>query len=165
MCTLLYRLVRVREKSLFAVVNSWVWHAHRSPCWHLCMPDCRGGRGGAYISNCIYVYLYTCIAQYGQMTWLANPLEYWLHPLTREHWTIYRGPGFLAVVCFGSYPISFTPPPLPSASFSLCLSLPVSPVELYWLYGEGGEWDGGGAKSYDGEKAGPLQTIILVHND
>jgi hypothetical protein len=110
MCTLLSGLVRVREKSLFAVVNSWVWHAHRSPCWLLCMPDCRGGRGGVYIQ--LYIYLYTCIAQYGQMTWLANPLVYWLHPLTREYWSIYRGPGFLAVVCFGSSPTSFTPPPL-----------------------------------------------------
>ena len=35
---------------------------------------------------------------------------------TRDYWIIYRGPGFLAVLWFGSYPTPSNPPPLPSVS-------------------------------------------------
>jgi hypothetical protein len=69
------------------------------------------------------------------------------HP--RKYITIYRGSGFLAIVWFGSSP---TPSPhLPSAS---CLSFSdscVSPVD-WVVHTDGGEW-GGGAQSYDDEKA------------
>ncbi len=34
----------------------------------------------------------------------------------REYWIIYRGPGFIAIVWFGSSPNPF--PPLPSQSFT-----------------------------------------------
>ncbi len=56
---------------------------------------------------------------------------------------IYREPGFLAAVCFGSSP---TPSPL-SVSHSSCVA-----GRAYWL--ERGDVGGGrGAQSYDGEKA------------
>ncbi len=65
----------------------------------------------------------------------------------RKYLMYYRGPGFLAVICFGSFP-------LPSPShfsklFSLSQSSCVSAVELAgWRRG----W-GEGSKSYDDEKA------------
>jgi hypothetical protein len=59
----------------------------------------------------------------------------------RVHWIIYRGPGFLAVVWFGSSP---TPSPVsklsPYLSFLVCRRSSLLTVE-------------GGAKSYDGEEA------------
>ncbi len=54
--------------------------------------------------------------------------EHVLRVPTREDWMIYRGPGFLAVIWFGSMPCPF--PPQKSAS---CLSFSgfcVSPVKL-----------------------------------
>ncbi len=74
--------------------------------------------------------------------------------LLGEYWMIYRRPGFLAFVWFGSSP---TPSPLPSASrisFSVFLCVADSPVELTDGRGGGG---GGGAKLHDSEKA--LSTI------
>ncbi len=68
---------------------------------------------------------------------------------SREYWMIPKGPGFLAVVWFGSSPTPF--PPLLSASCLFFLSLPVCRRSSL-LTGEGGG-GGGGAKSYDGEKA------------
>jgi hypothetical protein len=62
---------------------------------------------------------------------------------------INREPGFLVVVCFGS-----SPTPLPHSRQQvvyLSQSSFVSQVESI-LTGDGG-WSGGGAKSYDGEKA------------
>jgi hypothetical protein len=41
----------------------------------------------------------------------------------REYWMFYRGPGFVAVVWFGSSPPP--PPPSPGSKLSLFLSLPV----------------------------------------
>ncbi len=74
----------------------------------------------------------------------------------REIWIIYRGPGLLVVVWFGSSPT--LSPPLTSAS---CLSLSqspyVSPVELNNVREAGG---GGGAKSYDDKKACYILWII-----
>jgi hypothetical protein len=70
---------------------------------------------------------------------------------------IYRGAGFLAVVCFGFSPISF--PLSPVRKLSLLLSLPVCRRSSL-LTGEEGGGGGGGAKSYDGErKPGPLYII------
>jgi hypothetical protein len=47
-----------------------------------------------------------------------------------EYWMIYRGPGFLAVVWFGSTPTSFPPLPSPTCfSFSVLLCV-ASPA--YW---------------------------------
>ncbi len=67
----------------------------------------------------------------------------------REYWMIYRGPGFLDVVWFGSSP---TLSPLSRQQVvSLSLSSCVSPVNLTdWR--EIGGFGGGGAKSYEGEK-------------
>ncbi len=66
---------------------------------------------------------------------------------TREYWMIYRGPGFLAVVWFGSSTIPFpSPPPLPT--------------------GEGRRGVGGGAKSNGREKAWPsIHHWILSGTD
>ncbi len=62
---------------------------------------------------------------------------------------IYREQGFLAVVCFGSSP---TPSPSPVSKFlSLSVFLCVA-GRAYWLE-RGDVGGGGGAKSYDGEKA------------
>ncbi len=70
----------------------------------------------------------------------------------REFWMIYRGPGFHAILWFGS---SSTPSPLSSKQIvSLSQSSCVSPVELTGRWGKG--WYGGGAKSYDIEKAWSL---------
>jgi hypothetical protein len=68
----------------------------------------------------------------------------WLKPMSRENWMIYRGPGFLAVVWFGS-----TPTPSSPLSRQQVLSLPVCDG---WRDGEG---MGRGAKSHDCEKALP----------
>jgi hypothetical protein len=68
--------------------------------------------------------------------------------VTRGHWMIYRGLGFLAVEGFGSSPPP--PPSLPSAS---CISFSVLLCVVsraYWRERGGG--DGGGAKSYYGRK-------------
>ncbi len=70
----------------------------------------------------------------------------WVH--TREYWMIYRRPGFLAVVWFGS-----SPTPLSHEQVSLFLSLPVC-CRSSLLTGEGerggrGTW----TKLYDREKA------------
>jgi hypothetical protein len=67
-------------------------------------------------------------------------MQYFFVRYTREYWMIYRGPGFLAVLWFGSSPTLLT----------LFLSLPVSPVELI----DGRRGGGGrGAQSYFHEKA------------
>ncbi len=69
--------------------------------------------------------------------------------VVREYWMIYRGPGLLALVWFGSTPTHF--PPLLSAT---CLSFSVFLCvgsRAYW-----GRWGGGGghgAESYDRKKA------------
>ncbi len=55
----------------------------------------------------------------------------WIHLYSREYWVIYRGPGFLALALFGSFPT-----PSPSA---------VSKI----VYLSQSSWDWG----YDGEKA------------
>ncbi len=69
----------------------------------------------------------------------------------REYWIIYKRPGFLAFVRFGSSSTPFRPP-LPSVScLSFFLSLPVC-CRSTLLTGEGGG-GGQGAKSYDREKA------------
>ncbi len=60
----------------------------------------------------------------------------------REYWMIYRGPGFLAVVWFGSS----LSPPIPSASCRTFSGFLCVAVRAYW----GG---GGVAKSYDRKKA------------
>ncbi len=70
----------------------------------------------------------------------------------REFWMIYRGPGFHAILWFGS---SSTPSPLSSKQIvSLSQSSCVSPVELTGRWGKGRY--GGGAKSCDSEKAWSL---------
>ncbi len=61
-----------------------------------------------------------------------------LHRPTQRILTDYRGPGFFAVLCFGSYPLSHQQ--VVSLSQSSC----VSPVDLRV---------GGGAESNNGEKA------------
>ncbi len=48
----------------------------------------------------------------------------------REYWMIYKGPGFLAVVCFGSTPIPFPNLFKPSANCPFFSVSCVSPVEL-----------------------------------
>ncbi len=69
---------------------------------------------------------------------------------TREHWLIYRGPGFLAVAWFGS---TSTPPPSPPPQQLVSpFQSSQSPVELTDGRGGGG---GRGAKSNDIEKAWP----------
>ncbi len=65
----------------------------------------------------------------------------------REYWMTYRGPGFLAVVRFGSSPTSSVSLPI-----AICLSVFLCFVDrAYWQERGGG--DGEGAKSYGGEKA------------
>jgi hypothetical protein len=49
-------------------------------------------------------------------------LKYLSLGFPREYWMIHRGPGFLAVVWFGSSP---SPPPSSVSKFSIVLSLPV----------------------------------------
>jgi hypothetical protein len=75
-----------------------------------------------------------------------------------EYWLMYRGPGFLVVVLFGSQP---TPPALSCQQVvALSQSSCVSPAKL--ADGEGG---GGGAKSYDGRKAwSSIKYSILSDN-
>ncbi len=70
---------------------------------------------------------------------------------TSEYWMIYRGPGFLAVIWFGSSPTDL--PHLPSAScpsFSVFLHVCRRSSLLTWEGGRG--WE---AKSNDREKAWP----------
>ncbi len=70
---------------------------------------------------------------------------------SREYWLIYRGPGFLAVVCLGTSP-TFTPPPPHVSNLSLFLS----PLRLL----PGG--CGRGAESYHGVKSwSPVNHSIL----
>ncbi len=80
----------------------------------------------------------------------------------REYWMIYRGPGFIAVVWFGSSPNpspSRPRPPSVSCLVSLSQSSCISPVEL--TDGRGGR-GGGGAKSNDDEKAwSPINHSIF----
>ncbi len=66
----------------------------------------------------------------------------------RKYWMLYRGPGCLSVVWFGSSP---PPPPSPVSNLSLLHCLPVCRRSTLPT-GEGGG-GGGGAKSYDGETA------------
>jgi hypothetical protein len=66
----------------------------------------------------------------------------------REYWMIYRGPGFRAVVWFGS-----SPHPSCQQVVALYYYSCVSLVK----FTDG--WGGGGAKSYDGEK-----TWSLINN-
>ncbi len=59
---------------------------------------------------------------------------------TREYWMIYRGPGFLAVIWFGSFPTS-SPSPVSKAS-CLCLLVFLCVADrAYWreMGGGGGE--------------------------
>ncbi len=79
--------------------------------------------------------------------------------LPREYWMICRGPGFLAVVWFGSFP----PPPSPVSK------LDRRHIQEDWerettCWGRGGGGKAIGAKSYDGEKAWSSinQSILSV---
>ncbi len=69
----------------------------------------------------------------------------------------YRGPGFLAVIWFGSLPTPSPPPALPSAS---CLSFAVFLCVAGWAYWRvggrgGGEEPNSPTNSFDREKAWP----------
>ncbi len=68
---------------------------------------------------------------------------------SREYWRIYREPGCLAVVWFGSSP---TPPPPPVSELDLRLKGRLKRESTCWLERVGG-WGGRGAESYNGEKA------------
>ncbi len=75
-----------------------------------------------------------------------------------EYWMIYRRPGFLAIVCFGSSHA----PPSPISKLSLFLN-PTVCRRSSTLSGEGGRREGeGGAKSYDGEKAWSSVTHSIL---
>ncbi len=63
---------------------------------------------------------------------------------------IYRGPGILAVAWFGSSPSPY--PPLPSVSSTGA----TRETEKERQLADGRVGGGGGAESYDHEKAGPL---------
>ncbi len=67
----------------------------------------------------------------------------------REYWKIYRGPGFLSVVLFYSFP-----PPSPLSKLSLFLSLPVSRRSSS-LTVEGGE---------EGEGANHRRQSLVLYN-
>ncbi len=74
-------------------------------------------------------------------------------PESREYWMIYRGPGFIDFVYFGSLP---TPCPLSRKQvISLSQSFCVPPIELT-------NGRGGGAKSCDGEKA--CSSFVYNHS-
>jgi hypothetical protein len=68
----------------------------------------------------------------------------------REYWTIYRGPGFLAVVWFGS-----TPNPSPSPVSNLHTGR-LRKKERQLADMRGGEGMGEKPKNYDARKSGPL---------
>ncbi len=73
---------------------------------------------------------------------------------TRDYCTIYRGPGFLVVIWFGSSPIPLSP--LRSTS---CLSFPVFLFVAGRAYlRERRVGGGGGAESYDRVKAWPFMN-------
>ncbi len=106
-----------------------------------------------------YLCNYYCDSILGMLYYMeGSMLSSSHHP--REYWIIYRGPGFLAVVWFGSL-LTFSHHPLPSVS---CLSY------LVWLVcrrssllTEGGEGGGRVTKSYNCEKAWPsINHLILA---
>ncbi len=78
---------------------------------------------GADFSPLLQLYIYFHASQA-----LSTRLIY--IPIHREYWMIYIGPGFLAIVLFGSLTTPL-PSPSPASKLSLFLSLPcVSLVEL-----------------------------------
>ncbi len=66
---------------------------------------------------------------------------------------IYRRPGFLAVVWLGSFPPNNPPSPVSKLSLFLNFSIFLSVARWAYWRERGGGRGGGGAKSYDGEKA------------
>ncbi len=79
--------------------------------------------------------------------------------VSREYWMIHRGPGFLAVVWFGSSPTPLSPL---SRQLYLFLSLHVRCGRTYWRERGGG--DGRGAKSYDRKNSWPsvsFNTLLI----
>jgi hypothetical protein len=75
---------------------------------------------------------------------------------------IFRGPGFLAVLCISCSPTP--PPPSTVSKLSLFLSLPVFRRSSS-LTAELGGWGGRGAKFYVGEKAWPSIKGSILSGD
>ncbi len=96
--------------------------------------------------------------------WRSNStLKLWFTLRRYLHWTIYRRPGFLAVVWFGSSPSPF-PPSLVSKLDRRHTGRLRKRDNL--LTGKGGDGDGGrGAESYVRKKAWPSinHSILSVH--
>jgi hypothetical protein len=97
-------------------------------------------------SNCCPALLPALVERH---TWrrVSPDIKFLSWGVGREYWMIYRVLGFLVVIWFGSSP------PLPRSSAScpfLSVFLSVA-GRAHWR--ERGDGGGGGAKSYDGEKA------------
>jgi hypothetical protein len=81
-----------------------------------------------------------------------NSVVFCLCFLSREYWMIYRVPGFLALIRFGS---SLTPPPL--SKLSLFPRLPMTSGRAYWRKRRGRGW--GRSQIYDVRKPGPYKSF------
>ncbi len=70
----------------------------------------------------------------------------------REYWIIYRGPGFLAVVWFGSFPTTSPPPHFHQQTVSISQSSCASPQELS---------DGRGVREEPNHKTARSQVLFI----
>jgi hypothetical protein len=107
-------------------------------------------------------FLINCCTFIQHMTWTAKQMRrnrVWASIVSlwteSVQWFIYRGPGFLAVVWFGS-----SAPPLPSPinKLSLFLSLPVC---HRWAYRRDGGWGGGRSQIRQRQKSPVLYKYSL----
>jgi hypothetical protein len=93
----------------------------------------------------------TCVCSALPSTPLFSlPDLYFVSQPAREYWMIYRVPHFLVVILFGSYP---TNSPLYRQYLRLSTHRKTKSEPERQLADESGDGMGGGAKSYDGEKA------------
>jgi hypothetical protein len=121
----------------------WIWLVHENPI----TPNKRNVRQNMML----YVEDITVLTIYPLGAPLLECVDYFGGPLCippwvqlREYWMIYRGPGFLGVVCFDSSTIP-TPPSAICLNISLCCRSNLL---------AGGEEEGmGKSQSYDAEKA------------
>ncbi len=139
------------------MVNNYCTSKHSTTCWHwlTCTRSRQIGGLEPHAKSSFFSFL-LCKVPASRLSWeppifVASPLLCW-YEYSRKCRMIYRGPGFFAVVWFGS---SSPPSPLfpirPQQVVFLSQSSCVFPV---WLTdGRGCRGGGGGAKPYDRMKA------------